>query len=71
MDLVSAATSLSHACTIGQVQMAVAKKLLQMQEMQGHAALHLLEAASDGAAKAGDAMVAAATGLGGEIDVLA
>jgi hypothetical protein len=39
-----------------------------MERMQGAAAIQLLQSASAGAGKAGDAMVAAATGLGGAID---
>jgi hypothetical protein len=71
MDLVSAVSGLQQAKVIGQVQMAVAKKVMDMQRMQGGAALQLLQAASDGAQSAGDQLVAAATGLGGSLDVYA
>jgi len=69
MDLVNAAVGLKQAQIASQVQFAVAKKLLDNQKFQGTAALKLLEAASNSASKAGDEMVAAATGLGGELDV--
>ena len=47
----------------------VAAKTMDMERMQGAAAIQLLQAASSGAGKAGDAMVAAATGLGGNLDM--
>jgi hypothetical protein len=69
MDLVSACVNLQHAGVVGRVQMAVARKVLEMQNLQGNAAIQLIEAATDGVSRAGDAVTAAATGLGGEIDV--
>jgi hypothetical protein len=51
------------------VQYAVAAKSMDVQRMEGAAAIELLQSASSGAGKAGDAMVAAATGLGGSVDV--
>ena len=69
MDLINAAVNLKQAQVASQVQFAVAKKLLDSQKFQGAAALKLLEAASNTTSKAGDEMVAAATGLGSEIDV--
>ena len=54
-----------------QVQYAVAAKTMDMNRMQGAAAIQLIEAAAAGASQAGDAMVAAATGLGGSLDVFA
>ena len=68
MDLTAAITNFQHAKVTGEVQMRVARKVLDMQEFQGAAVLKLLDAASSGTARAGDALVAAATGLGGEID---
>lgn len=65
----SAAVGLQQARVASQVQMAVAKKLLESQQQQGSAVLKLLESATGGVAKAGDALVAAATGLGGQLDV--
>jgi len=69
MDLVSAFTGMSQAKLASQVQYAVAAKSMDVQRMQGQAAIELLQSASAGAGNAGDAMVAAATGLGGSIDV--
>ena len=68
MDLVSAFSGMQQAKLASQVQYAVAAKSMDMQRMQGAAAIQLLESASAGASKAGDAMVAAATGLGGSLD---
>ena len=51
--------------------MAVAKKMLDMQQFQGDAAVKLIQAASKSMNGAGDALVAAATGLGGQIDTYA
>ncbi len=68
MDLTSAITGLSSAKTMSAVQMKVARKILDNQEMQGAAAIKLLDAAGSIANKAGDALVAAATGLGGSVD---
>ena len=58
MDLVSAITSMDQAQAIGSVQMAVAKKMLDMQQFQGNAAVQLIQAASQGMNKAGDQLVA-------------
>jgi len=67
MDLVSAFTGMQQANVANQVQYAVAAKSMDVQRMQGAAAIQLLQAASGGS-KGGDAMVAAATGLGGSLD---
>jgi hypothetical protein len=71
MDLVNAMSGLQQAKVMGQVQVAVASKIMDMQKMQGNAAVKLIEAASKGVNQAGDAMVAAATGLGGSLDTYA
>lgn len=71
MDLVSAITNLDQASAIGSVQMAVAKKILDMQQIQGDAAVKLIQAADQSVNGAGDALIAAATGLGGQIDTYA
>jgi len=68
MDLTAAISNLQQAKVIGQVQMAVAKKVLDSQRAQGDAAVKLIEAASRGAGQAGDALAAKATGLGGLLD---
>ena len=68
MDLTSAITGIQQARTMSAVQMRVARKVLDMQEFQGNAAVQLIEAAANTSAKAGDELVAAATGLGGSVD---
>jgi hypothetical protein len=70
-DLVNAAVGLQQAKVMGEIQFAVARKVLDMQGDEGNAALALVNAATNGITKAGDAMVAAATGLGGQVDVYA
>jgi hypothetical protein len=69
--LVSAAVGMQQAKIASQVQFAVARKMLDNQQLQGAAAIQLIEAATAGPAKAGDALVAAATGLGGSLDTYA
>ena len=69
--MISAVTAMDQASTMGSVQMAVAKKILDMQGFEGDAAVKLIQAASNSMNSAGDAMVAAATGLGGQIDTYA
>jgi hypothetical protein len=66
MDLINGMLGLQQANVMSQVQLGVARKILDQQEMQGAAAIKLIEAA--GKVGAGDPMVAAATGLGGTID---
>lgn len=68
MDLTSAITGLDQAQTMSAIQISVARKILDMQQMQGDAAVKLIQAASQTAGNAGDALVAAATGLGGQVD---
>ena|GEM_PF-1326576 len=68
MDLTAAISNLQQSKIIGQVQIAVAKKVMDAQKQNGAAALELLDAAQNGVSKAGDSLVAAATGLGGAID---
>lgn len=69
MDLVSSVVNFKQAQLASKVQFAVAGKILDQQKSNGAAVLKLLEAASTNAGRAGDQLVAAATGLGGEIDV--
>jgi predicted transcriptional regulator len=71
MDLVSAITNFDQSAAIGSVQMAVAKKVLDMQQFQGDAAVKLIQAAEQSMNSSGDALVAAATGLGGKLDTYA
>jgi len=69
--LIDAAVGFTRANVMAKVQFAVASKVLDMQKFEGAAAVKLITAASDGVNKAGDALVAAATGVGGELDVYA
>ncbi len=69
--MVNALTNLKTAEIYSQINVRVARKILDAQKMEGAAALKLLESASAGVVKAGDALVAAATGLGGQLDVRA
>jgi hypothetical protein len=71
MDLTAAITNFQQAKVMSQVQTRVARKVLDMQQFQGAAAVKLIEAAAKTASGAGDALVAASTGLGGEIDTYA
>ena len=71
MDLTAGIIGMKQAQVMGEVQMRVAKKMMDMQEMQGAAAVKLIEAAGKVAASAGDSLVAAATGLGGSLDTYA
>lgn len=68
MDLVSGIVNFKQAQLASQVQYAVAAKMLKMQETQGASIVKLIDAAGKNAAQAGDALVAAATGLGGGVD---
>jgi hypothetical protein len=68
MDLTTPITDFQRAKVVSGIQMRVARKVLDMQEFQGAAAVKLVEAAGAAAAKAGDSLVAA-TGLGGQLDV--
>ena len=68
MDLTTAAVNFQQGNTLAAVQISVARKLLDMQRLQGAAVVKLIEAAGQTATKAGDALVAAATGLGGSVD---
>ncbi len=69
--MVEAICNFKAAQTMGQVQMRIARKLLDNQQMQGDAAIKLIQAAAKTATTAGDQLVAAATGLGGQLDITA
>lgn len=71
MDLVNAAIGFKQAQTVAQVQTAVARKLLDSQKQQGAAVVQLIQAAGEIQVQAGDEFVAAATGLGSQVDVYA
>lgn len=68
MDLAVSLSNLQQANVMSQVQFKVARKVLDMQQFQGDAAVKLIEAAGNNVSQAGDALVAAATGLGGNVD---
>ena len=68
MDLTAAITNFQQAKVMSGVQISVARKMLDMQQLQGAAVVKLIEAAGKTASSAGDQLVAAATGLGGQID---
>ena len=68
MDLTTALSDFQQAKVMSGIQTRIARKVLDMQEFQGAAAIQLIEAAGKTAAGAGDALVAAATGLGRDID---
>lgn len=70
MDLVSLATNLQQAKVMGDVQILVARKILDSEQQQGDAAVKLIDAAEQGVNNAGNSLVAA-TGLGAQIDVTA
>jgi hypothetical protein len=70
-DLTSGIVNFQQAALMSKVQFAVARKMLDSQQVQGAAVIKLIEAAGRGANQAGDQLVAAATGLGGQIDICA
>ena len=69
MDPIGAHSNLQRGESVSGVRVAVAKKALDAQRMEGAGALKLLEAALSGLERAGDKLVTAVTGLGSEIDV--
>lgn len=71
MDLVSAIVGLDQAQTMSSVQIAVAKKMLDVDRSTGNAAVQLIQSADNEVNGAGDALAAAATGLGGSLDTYA
>lgn len=71
MDLISSVSGLQQADLMSKIQFAVARKVLDSQATQGEAAIQLIQAASQSAGQAGDALAAAATGLGGQLDTYA
>jgi hypothetical protein len=71
MDLVQAFTGIRQAQIASEVNTTVTKKAMALQRQQGANALALLKSAQIGQVKAGDQLVAAATGLGGCLDTYA
>jgi hypothetical protein len=68
MDLVNAVVGLQQAQVTSEIQIRVARKIMDSQEQQGSAAIALIDAADANVNNAGNALVAA-TGLGGQLDV--
>lgn len=71
MDLTTPFANFQHAQAMSAVELRVARKALDVQELQGEAAIQLIKAAAGSASNAGDSLVAAATGVGGQIDIYA
>jgi hypothetical protein len=67
--LVSGILGLRQAQVMGQVQIAVARKIMDVSRPQGAAAVQMIEAAGEVQMQTGDDLVAAATGLGGRLDI--
>ncbi len=67
--MASSISGIKQAETISKVQIAVARKVLDNQQQQGDAAVKLIDAATSGFGKSANALSAAATGLGGNLDV--
>jgi len=70
-DLTTGIVAFKQATLDSQVQYAVARKMLDNEQMQGSAAVKLIDAATKNFNQAGDQLVAAATGLGGQVDTYA
>jgi hypothetical protein len=71
MDLTSAVVDFKQAQVTSQVQYAVARKILDQQQLQGNAAIKLIQAAGETGSKGADSLAVAATGLGGAVDAYA
>jgi hypothetical protein len=71
MDLVNAIVGMDQAKMASSVDYAVAKKILNMQQFQGDAAVKLIQAASQTAESGMDELATAATGLGASLDTYA
>jgi hypothetical protein len=70
-SLVNAAVGIKQAETLSRIQVAVAKKIMDVDKMNGSAALQLINAATQTSVQAGDRLAAAATGLGSQVDTYA
>ena len=71
LGLVNSVVQMKQAQNLSKVQVAVAKKVMDVDKMNGAAAIELLDAATHNTSLAGDALAASATGLGGNVDVYA
>jgi hypothetical protein len=68
MDLAAGISGSSQGQTMSAAQAMVLAKSMDLQKMQGQAAVQLIQSASQGGANPGDALAATATGLGGLLD---
>jgi len=71
MDLISAITGWTRRRRSRRVQMSVARKVLDVQQFEGEAAVKLIQAASQTTSKAGDALRPAAHRTRGQMDTYA
>jgi hypothetical protein len=71
MDLTSALSGLQQSQVLGEVQIKVASMILDDARSQGAAAVQLIQSAVSGVNNAGNSVVAAATGLGAQVDAYA
>jgi hypothetical protein len=69
MDLTAAISNYQQSQLMGDVQVAVAKRIMDVQWADGATALELLNAAAKAGEMAGDSLVAAATGFGSQLDM--
>ena len=67
MDLTTAIIGMQQSKLVGEVQIRVARIILDTEQDQGNAAVKLIEAASSGINSSADAVSAATAGLGGQI----
>jgi hypothetical protein len=70
-DLTTGIVNFQQAALMSKIQFSVARKMLYSQQMEGAAIVKLIVAAGKTTSQAGDQLVAAATGLGGELDTYA
>jgi hypothetical protein len=68
MDLINAVVGMKQAQLTSEIQIRVARKILDSQDEQGSAAIQLIDAADAGVSKAAQAVMTA-TALGGQLDV--
>jgi hypothetical protein len=66
--LTQAFSDYSRSVAMSRVQYAIARKVLDSQQQAGQAIVGMIRSAGEVASKAGDSLVAQATGLGGLID---
>jgi hypothetical protein len=71
MDLVSAIVGFDQAKTLSSAQVTVAAKVLDISKSQGNAAVQLIQAASQEIDQASSNLVAATTGVGGQLNTYA